>query len=576
MSIKFYLSEWFYNMGIVGLLRILKFNNVDESKYTTKENYLEIEDELLDNFAEYYFNYFFTINDDRERFITITNKATNLIINYEKPSASSDREVSAKDISEAIKNVYDYFKKYENSVKNTSYVDEFNDLLNSIKEMNSLIKKDTSIETLESAKSILNNLSDFVSIEEIRKKRAANITRSNLSDFFGQASFLNPSFVGAYAQNFIEKMHKDYVEPVKEKYNQNASKKSKGKTVYNCSLCSRETNGKYHFDEAMFSPIGLSLTENKNFLWNEVTKLPICEECRLLLMCTPVGCTPLKKYRSTIDGVEYYTEYTFVNLDTDINSLFKINENFRQRSSSSNPYRELIFDIVTQMEQKALWTLQSIFFVEFQTDKKSTYLRYFNIAPFKAKFFIDKEVHYLLSHIRPYQFQMDIMEYILTDRDLYLLIFDELRNYLKKAEGKRGDRRIIVGDPISCFNSVCLRHLLNGYKRRQKKVSTKIINDAFEYGKELNRYYVATDSANKINSIGYKMLNAVKVGDKEEFLDNLIRTCMSIQKPIPDFFLNVLTEQRADFKDIALAFICGFTALPVNVASKEKVSNEEV
>lgn len=58
MSIKFYLSEWFYNMGIVGLLRILKFNNVDESKYTTKENYLEIEDELLDNFAEYYFNYF--------------------------------------------------------------------------------------------------------------------------------------------------------------------------------------------------------------------------------------------------------------------------------------------------------------------------------------------------------------------------------------------------------------------------------------------------------------------------------------------------------------------------------------
>ena len=565
MSIKFYLSEWFYNMGIVGLLRILKFNNVDESKYTTKENYLEIEDELLDNFAEYYFNYFFTINDDRERFITITNKATNLIINYEKPSASSDREVSAKDISEAIKNVYDYFKKYENSVKNTSYVDEFNDLLNSIKEMNSLIKKDTSIETLESAKSILNNLSDFVSIEEIRKKRAANITRSNLSDFFGQASFLNPSFAGAYAQDFIEKMHKDYVQPVKDKYNQNSSKKSKSKTVYNCSLCSRETRGNYHFDEAIFSPIGLSLTENKNFFWNEVTKFPICEECKLLLMCTPAGCTPLRKSRSTINGIEYYTEYTFVNLDTDIDSLFKINENFKQRSSSSNPYRELIIDIVTEKEQKALWTLQSIFFVEFQTKKKTTYLHYFNIAPYKAKFFSDKQVNYLLTHIYPSRFQMDTMEYILNDRDLYLLIYDNLSNYIKKA-----------GTPIWCFNVVCLRHLLNGYKRRQKKVSTEIINEAFDYGKSLNRYYVATDSANKINSIGYKMLNAVKVGDKEEFLDNLIRTCMSIQKPIPDLFLNVLTEQRADFKDIALAFICGFTALPLEAASKENVLNKEV
>ena len=48
-------------------------------------------------------------------------------------------------------------------------------------------------------------------------------------------------------------------------------------------------------------------------------------------------------------------------------------------------------------------------------------------------------------------------------------------------------------------------------------MSTEIINEAFDYGKSLNRYYVATDSANKINSIGYKMLNAVKVGDKKNF-----------------------------------------------------------
>jgi len=565
MSIKFYLSEWFYNMGIVGFLRILKFNNVDESKYTAKENYFEIEDELLDNFAEYYFNYFFTINDDRERFVTITNEATKLIENCDKLSEASDQKAIAEKISEAINKVYKQFMKYENSVKNTSYVDEYNDLLNSIKEINRIIKKDTSTETREEAKIILNNLLDFVSIEEIQKKRAANITRSNLSDFFGQASFLNPSFAGAYAQDFIEKMHKDYVQPVKDKYNQNSSKKSKSKTVYNCSLCSRETRGNYHFDEAIFSPIGLSLTENKNFFWNEVTKFPICEECKLLLMCTPAGCTPLRKSRSTIDGIEYYTEYTFVNLDTDIDSLFKINENFKQRSSSSNPYRELIIDIVTEKEQKALWTLQSIFFVEFQTKKKTTYLHYFNIAPYKAKFFSDKQVNYLLTHIYPSRFQMDTMEYILNDRDLYLLIYDNLSNYIKKA-----------GTPIWCFNVVCLRHLLNGYKRRQKKVSTEIINEAFDYGKSLNRYYVATDSANKINSIGYKMLNAVKVGDKEEFLDNLIRTCMSIQKPIPDLFLNVLTEQRADFKDIALAFICGFTALPLEAASKENVLNKEV
>ena len=128
---------------------------------------------------------------------------------------------------------------------------------------------------------------------------------------FSVKQVFNPSFAGAYAQDFIEKMHKDYVQPVKDKYNQNSSKNLKSKTVYNCSLCSRETRGNYHFDEAIFSPIGLSLTENKNFFGMEVTKFPICEECKLLLMCTPAGCTPLRKSRSTIDGIEYYTEYTF-------------------------------------------------------------------------------------------------------------------------------------------------------------------------------------------------------------------------------------------------------------------------
>lgn len=559
MPIEYYLGDWFYNMGIVGLLRILKFNNVDESKYSIEDNRIVLDEQLLDDFAEYYFNYFFSVYDDTQRLVDMIAAAQSKIDN-----GQSD------EVAKAIKDVVTSFKKYENTVKNTSFTGQYGDLYSNINDISKTIKKEISPNMLGDANKALADVKNFVTQEPIMKKRAANISRSALSEFFGQASFLNPSFKGAYAEDFVQKMNNDYVEPVKTKY---APDPPARKVTYNCSICSRSTNGKIHFDEAMFAPLGLSLTQNSNYMWDQVTLMPVCEECRLLFMCTPAGCTPITKTRIVNGDTEFYREYNFVNLDTDVESLFNVNEMFKQRSSASNPYKELIFDIVTQTKQKASWTLQSIFFVEFHVENKSTTLRYYNIPPYKAKFFTDNKVHYLLEHIWPRRFQLDILDDILADKDIIISATNELRNFMQKKEGKiRAD----VGDPISCFNAVQLKYLLKGYRKGWSNVSTRIINEAFDYGRELNRYFVANDAENKINSIGYKMLNAVKVGDKDEFMDNLLRTCMSIQKPIPDIFLNVLSEQRADFEDIALAFVSGFIASGASAqANNNQLNNNE-
>lgn len=559
MSIEYYLGDWFYNIGIVGLLRILRFNNVGEDKYTVDDNCLKLDEQILDNFAEYYFNYFFSVYDNTENLVGLIDNTTDKIDKSE-----------TDEIGKAIKDVVAGFKKYENTVKNTSFTDEYGSLYSDINAISKSIKSNNSEVMLNQASATLKDIKAFITREAIRKKRAANISRSALSEFFGQASFLNPSFKGAYAEDFVQKMNDDYVEPVKLKYSEKAPAL---KVTYNCSICSRATNGKTHFDEAMFAPLGLSLTQNSNYLWNRVTIMPICEECRLLLMCTPAGCTPITKTRIVNDELQYYREYNFVNLDTDINGLFTINENFRQRSDYSNPYKELILDIVTKTEQKARWTLQSIFFIEFHVENKSTTLHYFSIPPYKASFLVNKQTHYLLEHIRPRRFQMDVLEDILADKDIIISATQELRYYMQKKEGRI---KVDVGDTVSCFNAIQLRYLLKGFRKGWSKVNTRIINEAFEYGKELNRYYISNDAANKVNSIGYKMLNAVKVGDKDEFMDNLLRTCMSIQKPIPELFLNVLSEQKADFEDIALAFISGFIAAPAVMSTEENNNNQEV
>lgn len=570
MTIRYYMSDWFYNIAIVGLLRILDFNNVSKNLYSIEENYIEIDVQLLDNFAQYYFNYFFSLYNDTNKFKSTIDDAIKAVENYN--GALLPDQIKPDNVSKAVEKVIAHFKKYENVVKNTRYVDYYNDFKGRMSSIGRISKKNINEMSLIEVKTVLNDILNFVTIDDIMKKRAANILRSELSEFFGQASFLNPAFKGAYAQDFIEKMDADYIEPIRAKYS-NSKPKSRRKAVCYCSICSRVTEGDYHFDEAAFAPIGLSLKENRNYLWNQITSMPLCEECRLLMMCTPAGCTIINKPRKINEKIDYYKEYNFVNLDTSINDLFKVNENFKKRSNSSNPYKELILDIVVEMEQKARWTLQSIFFVEFSSGNVSTHLNYFSIPAYKAEFFINSKTQRLLNSIVQRRFQMDIMEYILSDNDLSALVIKELYDYLRKEQN---DNIFDVANPFACFNAVCLKYMLNGFRRGWKDVSTRIINDAFQYGKKLNQYYISMDAKNKVNSIGYKMLNAVKVGNRDEFIDNLIRTCMSIQKPIPDVFISALSEQKADFEDVALAFIAGFISSPDSEVVKDNSFDEEV
>jgi len=54
-KIKIYLSDWQFNAGIVGLYNILTY--ADE-EITVKDQYIEIDMQVLEKFEERYFNYF--------------------------------------------------------------------------------------------------------------------------------------------------------------------------------------------------------------------------------------------------------------------------------------------------------------------------------------------------------------------------------------------------------------------------------------------------------------------------------------------------------------------------------------
>ncbi|HGS9410892.1 TPA: type I-B CRISPR-associated protein Cas8b1/Cst1, partial [Clostridioides difficile] len=78
---------------------------------------------------------------------------------------------------------------------------------------------------------------------------------------------------------------------------------------------------------------------------------------------------------------------------------------------------------------------------------------------------------------------------------------------------------------------------------------------------------------NKIDGVSYKLLNSVKVGNKSDFMDTIIRVFMSAEKQIPAFILDIEIEKDLDFESIGHAFISGL--ISGKYEGKDKLPNEK-
>ena len=71
MKLRVYMNDWSINMGIVGFLNIINnteyIDEIKNSKSYKKENYIEFDSSILENFHEYYFKYFMNEYDVSKR-----------------------------------------------------------------------------------------------------------------------------------------------------------------------------------------------------------------------------------------------------------------------------------------------------------------------------------------------------------------------------------------------------------------------------------------------------------------------------------------------------------------------------
>lgn len=597
--------------GIVGFLRILNENQNDFA--IRKKNYIEFDTEDLRDFHKYYFNYFFKKYNVAEN---VENRTRNsfeyLENNIEIVFGDKEREKERKDkIKSNKKYIKEVIKKQLDKIKK---VDE-----NTYEEMKEQYDQIDKVATKQEIIEIKEKLIFDIKKDNINKRLTLNLFKSILGNtYFGQKSFFN---VIKSALSYDEQqnlMYKDYISNIVEtgfindimqnKYNieqikeyiKNANENitteiekvyltiekdyiNKSKTVEDiqeylrkkvikqCSMCENEIGLTENYSEANFVPLAISGDNARNFFWNQNVKMPICDICKLILFCIPAGMTTITK---TIKENGEYREkqlLSFVNYDTGIERLYQTNINFGNKSRYENrnesPYSELILDIVEQDEKVSAWQLDNIFVVEIDAEYLAySRIEYFNIKRYMSIFFTEY-AQKTLSKIWDYRYRLQIVDYIMKNKDIKYIINDRLRDEIKKGEKKNG---------YNSFLATQTRMILNVLKKEGKEVEDiKKNNDKlyviYNLGVQIHSELKSKGEDNKLDGYTYKMLNSIKAENKKEFMDIVIRLHMAMGKDVSPIFIETMQTTGLDFESIGHSFLAGLISNKYEKKEEEKI-----
>ncbi len=597
--------------GIVGFLRVLEENH-DEFAIR-KNNYIEFDSEDLKNFHKYYFNYFFekyniaeNVKDRTKKYFDYLENNIEVVLDNKDEEKQRKEKIKAntKYIKETIKKQLDKIKK----IDEVTY-DEMKE------QYDKLDKVTIKQEIIEIKEKLISNIEK----DNINKRLTLNLFKSILSNtYYGQPSFLNVVKSALSYEEQQELMYRDYISNIVEtgfindiiqgKYNieqikeyienskesnitqdiekiyskiekdyinksktvENIQKYLKEKVIKRCSMCENEIGLTTNYSEGNFVPLAISSDNAKNFFWNQNVNLTICDVCKLILFCIPAGMTTITK---TIKENGEYKEkqlLSFVNYDTGIDRLYKTNINFgnksRYENKNENPYSELILDIVEQDKQVSMWQLENIFVVEIEAEYGAySRIQYFNIKRYISIFFTQYAAK-TLSKIWDYKYRLQIVDYIMKNKDIKYIINDRLRDEIKSGEKKNG---------YNSFLATQTRMILNNLKKEENEVENINKNNdklyvIYNLGVQIHEELKRNNEDNKLDGYTYKMLNSIKAGNRKEFMNIVIRLHMAMGKDVSPIFIESMQTAGLDFESIGHSFLAGLISNKYEKKEEEK------
>ena len=506
-GLEFRLNSWMENAAICGLVNIL-----GEDKVKIKSQSIEVPREVLRDFEEDYFSYFAT---QYQKLSSLTK-----VLAYEDEMNHHQQENFIHFDQKAYEQPQKYLTDMKRYGGSNSYlavyplIDSPIDIVSLIKQVKiDKLKKgefdQNNTQIIERVKNIYQLLTEIFAYyhrEDVQRYLTAKIQIYNvINKGYNDVSFLNRQ---ESKGDFFEKYHDYFVESMFS-YLEESHEKDK-LSCTNCGCSIKKGDISYSF----INQAGYDANRKQSNAWEFTNDLFMCPVCRLLYTCIPAGFTYV------------YGQGIFVNDNHSVRTLLNVNTGIRLNVLSLNKtevkaidtYAALIRTLQDSMNRQAYRELQDIQVVRYENDRY-----FFNLLPKHILETINKSKEQLPELFNAgfilngeYQnFYREVVTRLMNNTNLFSLIYQVLRT--KGTGGKVYANTYQIMKMIE-INQNFLEELIH-MKGLEKDDLDKIRRDG---------YFLKKEYANqkKAESVGYRLLNALKANNKDDFMDVLLNSYM--------------------------------------------------
>ena len=594
---KILINDWLFTMGTVALLRLDKKKVIE-----VQGNMMNIPTSFWKTFSRDFFDYLiehYSLADKQQEKITRYMKS--LFANIQEKPTAKQKE-AYKRYNSWIQNS---FKETQKKVE--KYFDEeAKQAKELLEELAQALKEEKEADIQKAAEGLF----AVYGSEDVNKKLTLNYVKAMiLGKSGGQVSFLNvvknaltfEEQIAVFEQDFIvplvfewqlkeaiENQQQEKVQQIVQsseerivKEYRKAHKKSKEidwawfEQYPECSAIDGEWAA-VPFEEKLFMPLG-STALNDRWDLNEKHMQYVGYMARLLLFLAPVGCSSYKRKF----GREETFVFSFLHIEGDCLETFHKNNDFLETLTNKKLFSDALIGNYQHLEHKENQRPKMtvlIDWITFGSETKKTLLEYRMINEnFVKKILNNKNVD--VSKIHPYEFREELVQQGLRGQDSKALIIEEMhqqltasfelrsmysvkqalkmREYLMKGDEEMTNEQKTLTDSMYITGAAIKKKLLGNDKRA-----------------EAENYSAPQEK--KIVGIIYRLLNAAKGGNRQQFFDTAIRLHVLTGRFISKEFTSMLDKKEVsdkEFATMALAFIAGLTP---NVEKNKESKEDEV
>ncbi|EAD2799382.1 type I-B CRISPR-associated protein Cas8b1/Cst1 [Listeria monocytogenes] len=554
-------NDWLINAGLVGFLNIVGKDNV---KIDGQSIYFTVD--LLEDFETKYFSFF--IQEYKETL------AWSKIVSYKEAMerfradgfASFDED-ALNNLNKYVKDVVKFYLKKANYIKvfplinSDANVNKWLENLNTInltkKQKWEEVKPDI-VEKVEQIYTQLDVIIDFCTSEKgLRYLGAKNLIYSVINKGWSGVSFLfkQTKFIDPYLD-----YKTTFVDPVKEYLDTDLSK-----AKYNCFNCNQPIKN-LKLDLSFMNEVGFDTARKTSHVWDFNNDVATCPICRLVYSCVPAGFTYV------------YGEGMFVNDSYGVNELYRVNERMRKSIlhfnkdgiNSTNTYQALVESITSEHENNRRYELADIQLIRYENEHY-----HFNLLSKKMLHIMNDSKEILKSLIRcgynegnlNINLYKEVIQHLMNNENLFTLIHKLIFYKQSSVNGLYYNMWNVSG--VLEINTKFLKEI-----EVMTNIEERDLTNAQKSGGDFKQAYVDKNSENKVSSITYKLLNALKLNDKNGFMDILLNSYSYLGKPVPTVFMSSFSSKET-FKSIGYAFMIGVSANKTKSKNKDGGNTDE-